>query len=161
MEGREGNPEVRGSESETLAWVLVIVLGALALAAGFALARPLGRLIEPKQLEVWPYASVRNLFLPEPTELARFAIAAVTPLIAALTLVFAGERATGLLEPRFSRALPAVGTLIVLSVVAVGWLARSEPYSFGLNPDYFGDRDLAGALLVATAILLVALRRPD
>lgn len=40
-------------------------------------------------------------------------------------------------------------------------MARSEPDSFGLNPDYFGERDLAGALLVAAVILFVTLRCPD
>ncbi len=96
---------------------------------------------------------------PEPTELARFGIAVFTPLIAAAALIFAGEPRSGLLKSRLAGALPLVGTLAVLSVVVVGWLTRSEPLSFGLDPNYFGERDLAIALLVAAAILFVALRR--
>jgi hypothetical protein len=42
------------------------------LAAGFVLAPPLGGLIEPEPLNIWPYRSVRNVFAPEPTELTRF-----------------------------------------------------------------------------------------
>ena len=45
-----GDEEVRWSDAEALAWVLVIVLGALALAAGFALAPVLGELIGPEPL---------------------------------------------------------------------------------------------------------------
>lgn len=71
MEAPGGNEEVRWLASEAFAWVLVILLGALAVAAGFALAPALGKLIEPRHLEVWPDASVRNLISPEPTEFAR------------------------------------------------------------------------------------------
>ncbi len=136
------------------------MFGALALALGLVLAPTLGQLMEPEHLETWSNP-VSNLLSPEPTELARFGIAALTPLIAAAALVFAGEPRSGLLKSRLVGALPLVATLAVLSVVVVGWLTRSEPLSFGLDPDYFGERDLAIALLVAAAILFVALRRSD
>jgi hypothetical protein len=140
---------------------VVIALGALALGAGFALAPALGGLIEPEPLRTWPDPAVRSLFAPEAAELVRFAIAVAAPLLAAVILVFAGERITRLSGSRFVSHLSVIGTAIVLGVVAVGWLTRSEPLPFDLNPDYFGERHLAVALLVAGVILLVALRGPD
>jgi hypothetical protein len=148
-------------DAEALAWSLVIAFGGLGLVLGFALAPAFAEAIQPNPLETWPDDSVRALIAPEPTELARFAIAVVTPVIAAVVLLFAGRRATALRRSRLVRAAPAAVTLVVLGVVAVGWVARSEPQAFGLDPQYFGERDLAIALLVAAAILLVALRRPD
>jgi hypothetical protein len=155
----EGSEEAR--RTEAFAWVLVIGLGALGLAAGLTLAPALGELFEPAPLETWPDDAVRALISPEPTELARFAIAVVAPLIAVAVLIFARTPQTGLWASRPVRFAPAAGALIVLGVLAVGWLARSEPQSFGLDPHYFGERDLAVALLVAAAILFIALRRPD
>jgi hypothetical protein len=138
--------------------VIVGALGALALVAGVVLAPTLGNLMEPERLEPWS-DPVRALLSPEPVELARFAIAAMTPLVAATVLVFSRERKGRLLQSRPARALPALGALAVLSVLVVGWLTRSEPLSFGLDPDYFGERDLVVAILVAAAILMLALGR--
>jgi hypothetical protein len=157
----QGDDGTRRLDAEALAWSLVIAFGGLGLVLGFALAPAFGEAIQPNPLETWPDDSVRALIAPEPTELARFAIAVVTPVIAAVVLLFAGRRATALRRSRLVRAAPAAVTLVVLGVVAVGWVARSEPQAFGLDPQYFGERDLAIALLVAAAILLVALRRPD
>jgi hypothetical protein len=157
--GSEGGEEIR--RTEAFAWVLVMGIGALGLAAALALAPPLGELSEPAPLETWSDNAVRALISPEPTELARFAIAVLVPLIVAVVLIFARNPGTGLWASRPVRSAPVAGALIVLGVLAVGWLARSEPQSFGLDPHYFGQRDLAIALLVAAAILFVALRRPD
>src|SRR5688572_8020345 len=68
----EGSEEAR--RTEAFAWVLVMGLGALGLAAGLTLAPALGELFEPTPLETWPDDAVRALISPEPTELARFAI---------------------------------------------------------------------------------------
>ena len=156
-----GDDEVRWLEAEALAWMLVMVLGALALAAGVALAPALGELIEREPLTIWADPDVRNLFAPESAELVRFAIAVATPMIVVIILVFAGERMAGLSRSRFGLLLRAVGTVVVLGAIAVGWLTRSEPLTFGIDPHYFGERDLAVALLVAAVILFVALRPPD
>jgi hypothetical protein len=161
VKAHDGGEKVHRPDSEAFPWLLVVVFGALALVAEFALAPTLGKLIQPEPLETWPDDAVRFLVAPEPTELARFAIAVVTPLVASLVIVFAGSRATSLLKSRLVRAAPAAVTLIVLSVVTVGWLARSEPQSFGLEPDYFGEHYLAVAVFLAAAIFFVALRRSD
>ena len=87
--------EARRLEAEPFAWVLVVVLGALGLAAGLALAPPLGELFEPAPLETWPDDAVRALISPEPTELARFAIAVLAPLIAVAVLIFARDPGQG------------------------------------------------------------------
>ena len=161
MTDSEGGEEGAPPEPEAFAWALVMGLGTLGLAAGIALGPALGGLLAPAPLETWPDDAVRALISPEPTELARFTIAVVVPLLAVAVLIFARTPQTGLWASRPVRFAPAAGTLIVLGVLAIGWLARSEPQSFGLDPHYFGERDLAVALLVAAAILFVALRPLD
>ena len=133
-----------------LAFALIALVGAGAIAAGIFVAPLIAPLLEPSTAGL--FRDPASVAAPEPTELVRFAIALVAAVIVAIAVAAAPSRRffgdSGVL--RWARVgVPAA----VIGLLVVGWVARSEPLSAGLFPQYFGNLDLAIALVIAGGIV--------
>lgn len=136
----------------------VVAVALLSVLAMLLLAPAVGR-IRPAALDVWPelLRPAYQVVQPEPTEQARYLIAVMAPIVIA-TLLLLGSARRG----RIARAIPlgtagALASLLALGAIGVSWVARSEPATFGLAPDYFSDLALLIACCIAAALASVAL----
>lgn len=143
-----------GGARPTASGGLILFTGLALTLVGVVLAPALGRLIEPAPLDVWPELLVVGqggaTVDPEPTELVRFALAALTPIVLAGLLLF------GVTGPRRMAAVPlrvvgTVGCVGAIILLAIGWAARTEPITYGLAPQYFTVGEALAGLLVAAA----------
>lgn len=140
----------------------MLAVVAVVLVCGVVLAPGLGDRLAPAPVDTWPETASGDgaLFAPEPVELVRFGLAVLGPLAVAGLLLFGPARRGRVLGVVPMAALAWLAALGGLAIVAAGWVARSEPSSFGLDPAYFSDLDLLVAGGLAAAVLVGVLARP-
>jgi len=66
----------------------VLAVSVATLVAMLVVAPAVGRHIEPVPLDLWPELARGTIVAPEPTELVRFAFAALAPMVVAALLLF-------------------------------------------------------------------------
>jgi hypothetical protein len=146
-------------------WLLLVPAALVALAAIVLLGPPLGRLLFPAQdVAFWPTATPTLAVRPEPTEQARYLIAAAAPLLFAALLVALAPRERLALRARVGTPLAAAGQAL-LAVFLVAMLAAQRVHTYDASYSgapfrtvYFTLPTLAVAAAL-TAALVLALRR--
>jgi hypothetical protein len=146
-----------------LTWLLTVPAALVLLAVVVLLGPPLGRLLAPSSVPAFT-AALRSSVRPEPTEHARYLLAALAPLGLAVAVVLLARRGTRPARPRAiglavlgSEALVAA-FLVATVVVQHGIRYRYSAGEAGFHRVYFTWPALAFAAAAAASIL-VALRR--
>jgi hypothetical protein len=138
-----------------LAWVALIPVAALSLAAMLLLGPPLGRVLFPHGRDLlWPPDWRQSMGHAEPTKHARYLIAALAPVLLAAVVLLGARRRWGL-PPRTTRAVVLASELALVALVAFGMLGQQGTISSG-SLEHPPQPMFALATLAGAAALVVA-----
>jgi len=142
----------RPLEAGEVAWLAVLPLAALVVAAIVLLGPPLGHAaMEPGSTRFWPWARA----WPEPVEHARFLLALLgAPLLAAAIVV--GHVRPPRLRPAHARALVALTQVATLLLLALTLLAQHEVLLNAAAPPGLPSRIFRVPTILAALALAVA-----